>query len=91
MNRAKWNGLSPKLQKLIMDTQIQLEKDMPSIIGPLKQREMGRLKEKGMQFISLPPEELKQYRKLSVESRFEVQADRMPPETLAKIKAMIVR
>jgi TRAP-type C4-dicarboxylate transport system substrate-binding protein len=91
MNRQKWDGLGPKLQKLIMDTQIQLEKDMPSIIEPLKEKEMARLKAAGMQFVALPPGELKEFRQISVESRFEVQADRLAPDVLAKIKGMIAR
>ncbi|MGH7004283.1 MAG: TRAP transporter substrate-binding protein DctP [Alphaproteobacteria bacterium] len=91
MNRRKFEGLPAKLQSLILDTQIGIEKDMPGIVEQLKEKEIARLKKAGMEFINLPPDEAKKWRRLANQTRFDALSPRIPAEQMAKIKSMIVR
>jgi TRAP-type C4-dicarboxylate transport system substrate-binding protein len=91
INRRKFESLSPKLQALIMDTQLAVEKDMAGVVGQAKEKEMARLKKAGMQFINLAPDEAKKWRKLANQSRFDALKGKIPDEQIAKIKSMIVR
>jgi TRAP-type C4-dicarboxylate transport system substrate-binding protein len=91
MNRRKFESLPAAAQKLILDNQLAVEKEMPAIVDQLKQKETARLKEKGMEFVHLSPEEAKEWRKLANQSRFAALEPRIAPEQMAKIKSMIVR
>lgn len=91
MNRKKFDGLQPKLQKLIMDKQLDIEREMPKVLGDMKSTERGKLEKAGMTFVNLSPAEAKTWRRLANDTRFEALSTRIDPAAMAKIKSMIVR
>ena len=91
MNLKKFQSLSANLQKVLIDAQLEVEKDMPRLIGELKTKERAKLEGAGMTFTSLPPDEAKKWRRMANESRFNALAPRLGPDQAAKIKSMIVR
>lgn len=91
MNRKKFDSLQPKLQKLLIDKQLDIEKEMPRVLGDMKSTERGKLEKAGMTFVNLSPAEAKTWRRLANDSRFEALSPRIDPAVMAKIKSMIVR
>ena len=91
MNRKKFDSLPASAQKLLLDKQIELEKEMPKIVEDLKAKERKQLEKAGMVFVNLSPEEAKEWRRLANESRFKALQPTMSPESFARIRAMIVR
>ena len=91
MNRKKFDSLPPAVQKLLVDKQIELEKEMPKIVDQLKAKERQQLEKAGMVFVHLSPEEAKEWRRLANESRFNALQPTMSPESFTRIKSMIVR
>ena len=91
MNRKKFDSLPPKLQQLLMNSQLQVEKEIPRIVGDLKTKEQAKLEKAGMTFTHLSPEEARQWKRLANDSRFNALAPKITPETMATIKKMIVR
>ena len=91
MNRRKFESLPSKTQSLIIDTQLGVEKEMSSLVDQLKEKEVARLKKAGMEFIHLPSDEAKRWRRLANQTRFDALGSRVPADQMAKIKSMIVR
>ena len=91
INRRKFESLPPKLRQLLINAQLQVEKEMPKIVGDMKAKEQARLEKAGMTFTHLSPEEGKKWRRLANDSRFAALAPKITPETMATIKKMIVR
>ena len=91
MNRKKFDSLSPKLQKLIMDKQLEVEKEMPAIVADLKAKERDKLEKSGMIFVALSPDEAKKWKRMANDTRFAALASRINPDNMTKIKSMIVR
>ena len=91
MNRKKFMSLDVSLQKLLVDKQLEVEKEMAQIVGDLKAKERKRLEQGGMTFVNLSREEARKWRRLANDSRFDALAKHMDPAVMAKIKAMIVR
>ncbi len=91
MNRKKFDGLPPAVQKLLIDKQIEIEQEMPKIVADLKEKERARLEKAGLIFVNLSPEEAKRWRAMANSSRFEALQPRISPENFSKIQAMIVK
>jgi TRAP-type C4-dicarboxylate transport system substrate-binding protein len=91
MNLKKYRSLSPKLQKILLDAQLQIEKEMPKTVAALKAEERSRLEAAGMTFTHLPPEEAKKWKELANKTRFDAFARKAPAAEVEKIKSMIVR
>jgi TRAP-type C4-dicarboxylate transport system substrate-binding protein len=91
LNLKKFNSLTPKQQKILIDAQIENEKDMGKIDADLIAAEKARLKKAGMTFTHLPPDEAKQWRTMANDVKFDVLSKRINPAEMAKIKSLIVR
>ena len=91
INLRKFNGLTEKQQKILMDAQIENEKDMASVIAQLIAAERGKLEKAGMTFTNLSKEEAKQWHDMANASRFDALSSKISPDQMAKIKSLIVR
>ncbi|WP_414476474.1 TRAP transporter substrate-binding protein DctP [Microvirga sp. M2] len=91
MNLKKFNSLSPKLQDILANAQLEVEKEMPGIIADMIKTERGKLEAEGMVFTHLSPEEVKEFRQMANDSRWEVLATKLDPARLEKIKGMITK
>jgi TRAP-type transport system periplasmic protein len=91
INRKKYLSLKPDQQKLLMDKQLEVEKEMPGLMADLKAKERTKLEKAGMTFVNLSPEEAKKWRRLANDSRFNAISAKMDPAVLAKIKSIIVK
>lgn len=91
MNLKKFNSLPPKLQDVLTNAQLEVEKEMGGIIADMVAKERARLESAGMVFTHLSPEELKEYRRMANDSRWEALATKLEPAHLQKIKGMITK
>ncbi len=91
INLRKFNGLTPKQQKILVDAQIENEKEMAALNAQLIATERGKLEKAGMTFTNLSKEEAKQWHDMANQSRFDALTSKMSPEQMAKIKSLIVR
>jgi TRAP-type transport system periplasmic protein len=91
VNLRKFNGLTPTQQKVLMDAQIDNEKDMASVNAELIAQERAKLEKTGMTFTNLPPDEAKKWHVMANETKFEALSSKISPEQMAKIKSLIVR
>jgi TRAP-type C4-dicarboxylate transport system substrate-binding protein len=91
VNLRKFNGLTPEQQKILVDAQIENEKDMASVNSELIATERAKLEKAGMTFTNLSPDEAKKWHDMANESRFEALSSKINPEQMAKIKSLIVR
>lgn len=90
-NLKKFNSLTPKQQKILIDAQIENEKDLQKTDADLIATERGKLEKAGMTFTHLPPDEAKQWHVMANETRFDALSSKISPEQMAKIKSLIVR
>lgn len=91
LNLKKFNSLTPSQKKILIDAQIENEKDMAKIEAKLIAAEKARLKKAGMIFTHLPPDEAKQWHIMAKETKFDALKSRINPEEMAKIKSLIIR
>jgi TRAP-type C4-dicarboxylate transport system substrate-binding protein len=91
VNLRKFKGLTPQQQKILVDAQIENEKDMASVNAGLIATERAKLEKAGMTFTNLSPDEAKKWHDMANESRFEALSSKITPEQMAKIKSLIVR
>lgn len=91
VNLRKFNGLTAQQQKILVDAQIENEKDMASVNAGLIATERAKLEKAGMTFTNLSPDEAKKWHDMANESRFEALSSKITPEQMAKIKSLIVR
>ena len=91
VNLKKFNGLTPKQQQILIDAQIENEKDMAAVDAELIATERGKLEKAGMTFTNLSPDEAKKWHDMANESRFEALSSKISPEQMSKIKSLIVR
>jgi len=91
INLKKFNSLTPKQQAILVNAQIENEKDMAAIDADLIATERGKLETAGMTFTHLSPDEAKKWHDMANESRFEALSSKIAPEQMAKIKSLIVR
>ena len=91
MNRKKFDSLPAATQKLLLDKQLEVEREMPKVVADLKDKERARLEKAGMTFVNLSPEEARRWRRLANDTRFAALQPRIAPDSFAKIKQMIVR
>ena len=63
INLKKFQGLSPDLQSVLINTQLEIEKEMPRVVADMKAKERAKLEGAGMTFTSLSPEEAKKWRR----------------------------
>lgn len=91
MNLKKFNSLTPEQQKILIDAQIENEKDLAKVNAELIATERAKLEKAGMTFTQLSPEEAKQWHQMANETRFNALLGRMNPEQATKIKALITR
>jgi len=91
VNLHKFNSLTPKQQQILIDAQIDNEKDMASIDAELIAAERAKLEKAGITFTNLSPEETKKWHDMANESRFDALSSKIAPEQMAKIKSLIVR
>jgi TRAP-type C4-dicarboxylate transport system substrate-binding protein len=91
LNLKKFNSLTPKQQKILIDAQIENEKDMAKVDAGLIASEKAKLEKDGMTFTHLPPDEAKRWHLMANEIKFDVLSAKNKPEEMAKIKSLIVR
>ena len=91
INLKKFNSLTPKQQAILVNAQIENEKDMAAIDADLIATERGKLETAGMTFTHLSPDEAKKWHDMANESRFEALSSKVSPEQMSKIKSLIVR
>jgi TRAP-type transport system periplasmic protein len=91
INLRKFNSLTPKQQAILVNAQIENEKDMIAVNADLIAKERAKLEGAGMTFTHLPPDEAKLWHAMANESRFEVLSSKMAPEQMSRIKSLIVR
>lgn len=91
MNRKKFMSLPADQQKLLMDKQLEVEKEMPKVLADLKAKETAKLEKAGMTFVHLSPDEAKTWRRLANDSRFNAISPKIDPAVLTKIKSIIVK
>ena len=91
VNLKKFNSLTPKQRSILIDAQIENEKDMATLDADLIATERGKLEKAGMTFTNLSPDEAKQWHVMANESRFDALSSKISPEQMAKIKSLIVR
>jgi TRAP-type transport system periplasmic protein len=91
INLRKFNGLTEKQQKILVDAQIENEKEMGPVIAQLVASERAKLEKAGMTFTNLSKEEAKQWHDMANASRFDALSSKISSEQMAKIKSLIVR
>lgn len=91
INLKKFNSLTPKQQAILVNAQIENEKDMAAIDADLIATERGKLETAGMTFTHLSPDEAKKWHDMANESRFDALSSKVSPEQMSKIKSLIVR
>ena len=70
INLKKFNSLSPKQQAILVNAQIENEKDMAAVDADLIATERRKLETAGMTFTHLSPDEAKKWHDMANESRF---------------------
>lgn len=91
MNLKKFEGLDPELQKILIDSQIEIEAEMAGIGGEMIAAERKRLEDAGMTFTSLPAEEAEQFRNMAAESRYKALEAEVGPERTGQIRDLLTR
>lgn len=91
INLKKFNSLTPRQQAILVNAQIENEKDMAAIDADLIATERGKLETAGMMFTHLSPDEAKKWHDMANESRFDALSSKVSPEQMSKIKSLIVR
>ena len=91
MNKKKFDGLPDDIQKALIDAQIENEGQMAEMVSKLEEQERQKLESSGMTFTKLPPDEAKEWRRISADARFEDIEGKMPAERIELIRSMIVR
>ena len=91
INLKKFNGLTPKQQQILVDAQIENEKDMAAVNAELIKTERGKLEKAGMTFTNLSSDEAKKWHDMANESRFDALSTKITPEQMSKIKSLITR
>ena len=91
INLKKFNSLSPKQQAILVNAQIENEKDMAAVDADLIATERRKLETAGMTFTHLSPDEAKKWHDMANESRFDALSSKVSPEQMSKIKSLIVR
>jgi len=91
INLKKFNSLTPKQQAILVNAQIENEKEMAAIDADLIATERGKLETAGMTFTHLSPDEAKKWHDMANESRFDALSSKVSPEQMSKIKSLIVR
>jgi TRAP-type C4-dicarboxylate transport system substrate-binding protein len=91
INLKKFNSLTPRQQAILVNAQIENEKDMAAIDADLIATERGKLETAGMTFTHLSPDEAKKWHDMANESRFDALSSKVSPEQMSKIKSLIVR
>jgi len=91
INLKKFNSLTPKQQAILVNAQIENEKDMAAVDADLIATERRKLETAGMTFTHLSPDEAKKWHDMANESRFDALSSKVSPEQMSKIKSLIVR
>jgi TRAP-type C4-dicarboxylate transport system substrate-binding protein len=89
INLRKWESLAPEAKKVLGEQQIKFEGEMLALAGERKKKEMDVLKSKGMEFISLAPDEAVKFRKLALDSKWDELKGKIPAADFEKITKMI--
>jgi TRAP-type C4-dicarboxylate transport system substrate-binding protein len=89
MNLKKWNSLPKHLQRIMMDTAIELE----TAWKPVQEKEEGKLRQmaekKGVEFYKLPPDIAEWYLNAAYEGGWESDTKKYPPDVVAKFKELL--
>jgi TRAP-type transport system periplasmic protein len=91
MNLKKFQSLSPKQQAILVNAQIEIEKEIAADDADLIAKERAKLEGAGMTFTHLSPEEAKQWHVMANESRFQALSGKIGPDQMNKIKSLITR
>jgi TRAP-type C4-dicarboxylate transport system substrate-binding protein len=91
LNLRKFNSLTPKQKEILVNAQLENEKDMAAVDAELIATERGKLEKAGMTFTKLSPDQAKQWQIMANSSRFDALISKMSPEQMSKIKSLIVR
>ena len=84
VNLKKFNSLTPKQQQILIDAQIENEKDMAEVNAELIATERGKLEKAGMTFTHLSPDEAKKWHDMANKSRFEALSTKISPEQMSQ-------
>ncbi len=91
MNLKKFRSLTPAQQAILINAQLEIEKDIEKINAQMIAKERARLEGAGMTFTDLPPDEAKKWHKMANESRFEALSSKISPDQMKKIRTLIAR
>lgn len=91
MNQKKFQALSPDVQKILLDAQLEVEQEMAGVVAEMAAVERKRLEGAGMTVTHLSDDEAKQFRRTANDSRFTDLDEKIGAEKLATIKSLIVR
>jgi TRAP-type C4-dicarboxylate transport system substrate-binding protein len=91
INLKKFKSLPPQQQAILVNAQIEIEKELAADDAALIAKERARLEGAGMTFTHLSPEEAKQWHVMANESRFNALSSKISPEQMQKIKSLITR
>jgi TRAP-type transport system periplasmic protein len=91
INLKKFNSLTPKQQSVLVNAQIENEKEMATIDAHLIAAERAKLEKAGMTFTHLSPDEAKRWHDMANESRFDALSGKISLDQMSRIKSLIVR
>jgi len=90
MNLKKWDSLPPHLQKLMMEIQIQYEKDYADADNKDRARLKQKAKEAGVEIYKLAPDVAKWFIDTAYNAAWEYQMERFPKET-PKLRELLTK
>lgn len=91
MNLDKFNSLPKDIQDLLVETALEVEKEMPEICEKMKNDERERMIDAGVEYVSLSPEEAEEFISLSISSKWaDVEKQGLiSKEVLEQVQGMI--
>lgn len=89
MNRDTWDSLSPDAQEIIMDTQLEIEGEMEAMADELKAEERQRLEDNGIEFTSLPDDQVEKFLVMANDSRWNSVKDKVSDKAFQTLTDMI--
>jgi len=78
MNLDKWNSLPKHLQDLVMEAQMQVERDYPAIYAQYEANERQKLMEAGMEPLTFSPADAEWYVKTAYEAAWAKEIEKHP-------------
>lgn len=92
VNLDTWNRLPKHLQDLMMECQIELERDTPPLVDELCNEYKDKMKAAGIEFIEFSPEVEEWYYDCAIRGAWEADAvKRYPADVVAKLREMLTK